>query len=69
MGAHEEGTLRSCQITRDGSRRNTVVFSILESEWTEVKHKLIARLDVQWEKTKSEGRRSISEGNSQQAQS
>src|SRR6185437_3439564 len=33
MGAHEEGTLRSCHIARDGWRRDTIVFSILDAEW------------------------------------
>ncbi len=47
MGAHEEGTLRACHITRDGSRRDTVVFSILDTEWPAVKQALVARLKTQ----------------------
>jgi N-acetyltransferase len=51
MGAREEGTLRSCHITRDGSRRDTVVFSILDMEWFEIRHKLLTRLQKQWRKS------------------
>lgn len=40
IGAREEGTLRSYLITRDGARRDTVVFSILDTEWPEVKESL-----------------------------
>lgn len=47
IGAHEEGTLRSCHVTRDGSRRDTVVFSILDVEWAEAKNKMIQRLEMQ----------------------
>jgi N-acetyltransferase len=54
MGAQEEGTLRSCHITRDGSRRDTVVFSILDSEWPGIKQKVMARLDSQRESSKTE---------------
>lgn len=50
IGAHEEGTLRSCHITRDGSRRDTVVFSILETEWLTVKQTLLMRLEAQMAK-------------------
>lgn len=45
MGAREEGTLRSWLITRDGSRRDTIVFSILDSEWPAVKENLRLRLE------------------------
>ena len=50
MGAHEEGTLRSCHITRDGSRRDTIVFSILDTEWLAVREKLLTRLQAQMSK-------------------
>ncbi|MBV9294045.1 MAG: GNAT family N-acetyltransferase [Acidobacteriaceae bacterium] len=46
MGAQEEGTLRSCYIRRDGSLRDTVVFSVLDKEWPAVKKKLLQRLSV-----------------------
>lgn len=45
MGAREEGTLRSWLITRDGSHRDSVVFSILDSEWPAVKDNLRLRLE------------------------
>jgi N-acetyltransferase len=47
MGAYEEGILRSCHITRDGICRDTVVFSVLDTEWPAVKTKLVARLETQ----------------------
>jgi len=50
MGVHEEGTLRSCHIARDGWRRDTIVFSILDAEWPAVKQKLLARLQAQMAK-------------------
>jgi RimJ/RimL family protein N-acetyltransferase len=34
MGATEEGTLRSHRITQGGVRRDTVIFSIIRSEWS-----------------------------------
>jgi RimJ/RimL family protein N-acetyltransferase len=53
MGAHEEGILRSCHITRDGIRRDTVVFSILDREWPEAKQKLLSRLEAQEARSKN----------------
>ena len=47
MGAVEEGTLRSYIITGDGYRRDSIVFSVLDSEWPEVKRKLELRLEEQ----------------------
>jgi N-acetyltransferase len=40
LGAIEEGTLRSKVIMRDGYRRDSVYFSILDSEWPAVKARL-----------------------------
>ena len=40
IGAKEEGTLRSHLITWTGRVRDTVYFSILDSEWPETKAKL-----------------------------
>ena len=40
IGATFEGTLRSHMIRRDGSRRDTVVYSVIRSEWPEVKARL-----------------------------
>jgi N-acetyltransferase len=44
IGAKEEGTLRRHVITWTGRVRDSVCFSILDSEWPEVKAKLEARL-------------------------
>ena len=40
LGAKQDGVLRNHQISADGSRRDTVVFSIIESEWPAVKQHL-----------------------------
>src|SRR2546428_12889636 len=40
LGATYEGTLRNHRIRRDGTYRHTVMFSIIESEWPEVKRSL-----------------------------
>jgi len=40
IGAREEGTLRRHLITWTGRMRDTVYFSILDSEWPEVKLRL-----------------------------
>jgi RimJ/RimL family protein N-acetyltransferase len=47
MGAVEEGTLRSYILTGDGYRRDSVVFSVLDTEWPAVKRNLQLRLDAQ----------------------
>jgi RimJ/RimL family protein N-acetyltransferase len=47
MGAVQEGTLRSYIITGDGHRRDSVIFSVLDTEWPEVKRKLKLRLESQ----------------------
>jgi N-acetyltransferase len=44
LGARYEGTLRNQRIRPDGSYRDTVVFSVIESEWPGVKARLEARL-------------------------
>jgi RimJ/RimL family protein N-acetyltransferase len=44
LGAKEEGTLRRHLITWTGRVRDTVYFSILDSEWPEVKGRLEAML-------------------------
>ncbi len=40
LGAKQDGVLRNHQIAADGSYRDTVVFSIIESEWPAVKRHL-----------------------------
>ncbi len=44
LGAKQDGILRQHQQLKDGSYRDTVVFSILNSEWNLVKQQLIKRL-------------------------
>src|ERR1700674_198021 len=46
LGAHYEGTLRNQRIRPDGSYRDTVIFSVIESEWPQVKARLEERLRV-----------------------
>jgi len=45
LGGKLEGTLRKHRIVQDGFARNTVVYSILDTEWPEVKARLTARLE------------------------
>jgi RimJ/RimL family protein N-acetyltransferase len=45
--AKEEGTLRRHLLTHTGRVRDTVYFSILDSEWPEVKKQLESRLSAQ----------------------
>ncbi|MDQ6753017.1 MAG: GNAT family N-acetyltransferase [Actinomycetota bacterium] len=44
LGAKQDGVLRAHQRMPDGSLRDTVVFSILKSEWAQVKMGLQSRL-------------------------
>jgi RimJ/RimL family protein N-acetyltransferase len=45
LGAKQDGVLRNHQISPGGSYRDTVVFSIIESEWPAVKKHLAFQLD------------------------
>lgn len=45
LGAKRDGILRSHQLLPDGSRRDTVVYSILDTEWLSVRNNLRFRLD------------------------
>jgi len=45
LGAREEGTLRNHMIYPDGSFRDTVYYSVIDSEWPGVKAVLEARLE------------------------
>jgi RimJ/RimL family protein N-acetyltransferase len=45
LGAKLDGVLRSNQVLPDGSRRDTVVYSILDIEWPAVRNNLRYRLD------------------------
>ena len=44
IGAREEGTFRNHMITASGRIRHTVYFSILDSEWPDVKSRLESKL-------------------------
>ena len=44
LGAKQDGVLRNHQIDRFGNLRDSVVFSIIESEWPTVKHQLVSRV-------------------------
>ncbi|PWK87671.1 GNAT family N-acetyltransferase [Fulvimonas soli] len=45
LGARQDGVLRNHQRLPDGSYRDTVVYSIIESEWPAVKRHLAFRLE------------------------
>lgn len=44
LGARKDGVIRHHQARRDGSVRDTVMYSILASEWADVKRHLTTRL-------------------------
>ena len=44
IGATEEGTLRKHMLLSDGVWRDSVYFSILDSEWPDVQRRLVERL-------------------------
>src|SRR5437868_13723261 len=44
LGARQEGVLRHHQARRDGTARDSVMFSILAAEWPDVKRHLALRL-------------------------
>ncbi|GGE54529.1 GCN5 family N-acetyltransferase [Halopseudomonas oceani] len=44
LGAKQDGVLRNHRLEPDGARRDTVVFSILDSEWPSVRKSLLHRL-------------------------
>ena len=46
LGATEEGTLRKHMITYKGRQRDSIYFSILDTEWPAVKAKLESRLQA-----------------------
>jgi N-acetyltransferase len=45
LGAKQDGVLRNHMLMADGTRRDTVVFSILDSEWPAVKKNLQYQLE------------------------
>jgi N-acetyltransferase len=48
LGAEREAVLREDKLLRDGSYRTSVLYSILESEWPQVKRGLEAKLARPW---------------------
>jgi RimJ/RimL family protein N-acetyltransferase len=46
LGAKEEGTLRNHMLTWNGRQRDSVYFSILNTEWPEVKVRLEAKMQA-----------------------
>ena len=44
LGAKQEGTLRKHMLTYDGRQRDSVYFSILDTEWREIKSRLESKL-------------------------
>lgn len=53
LGAKQDGVLRNHQIMPDGSLRDTVVFSIIETEWKICKHSLMYKIKQIHEKVNS----------------
>ena len=45
LGAKQDGVLRNHQLSADGSKRDTVVFSIIDGEWPAVKKHLRYQLE------------------------
>jgi len=45
LGAKEEGTLRKHMVTWNGRQRDSVYFSILDTEWPEVKTRLEQKME------------------------
>jgi RimJ/RimL family protein N-acetyltransferase len=56
LGATEEGVLRRHMLTRTGSVRDTVLFSIIDLEWPEVKKGIQERLEARLAKQLSGSR-------------
>ena len=46
LGAKEEGTLRKHMVTWDGRQRDSVYFSILDTEWPDVKARLERKMEA-----------------------
>jgi RimJ/RimL family protein N-acetyltransferase len=44
LGAKEEGTFRNHMVTSTGRIRHSVYFSIVDTEWSEVKRRLEERM-------------------------
>ncbi len=48
LGATYEGTLRGFRISPDGTRCDSMSFSILDHEWPSVRHGLLERIDPEY---------------------
>jgi len=46
LGAKQDGVLRNHKVMDDGSYRDTVVFSIIKSEWAAVKRNLNYKMSL-----------------------
>lgn len=46
LGAHWDGEIRHHQLRRDGSVRNTVMYSMLAAEWPAARQRLTERLEA-----------------------
>ena len=46
LGAHKDGTIRGNALRRDGSIRDTVMYSMSAAEWPQAKQALLARLQT-----------------------
>lgn len=46
LGAKQDGILRNHKILKDGSIRDTVVYSIINNEWPSVKNNLLSKLVI-----------------------
>ena len=53
LGAKQDGVIRNHQIMSDGSFRDTVIFSIIESDWKACKHSLNYKIEQIHKKTYS----------------
>jgi RimJ/RimL family protein N-acetyltransferase len=47
LGAVEEGVLRAHRITRDGGRRDSVLFSVIADDWPATRARIAARVAAQ----------------------
>ncbi len=47
LGARKDGVIRHQMRRRDGTVRDTVMYSILKSEWEEVREGLVGRVDLE----------------------
>ena len=51
LGAKKDGVIRHHQARRDGSARDSVMYSVLKAEWPDVKRHLLLRLNRHEDRT------------------